>query len=177
PGDEELIGQLLRQVTPPQYYSHSGIMTKNHIEVRHSTASAEWLRDNPAGSFLGNKGTDGLDPTALKYLWPGTVTQSIDQTYYGEWMASPPTTLYGTGNQYKIVGFSFQPNSGNLNTLVNPLVLKPPPFEETPAVRATLHRIADAASAINGHYRFYCYTRPEIALGPEGVAGADAAWA
>lgn len=171
PGGPGLIGQLLRQVTPPQFYSHCGIMSKNHIEVRHSTGSDDWLKDHTAGSFLGHKGTDGFDPTALKYVWPGTVTQSIDNAYYGEWITSPDT------GPYRISDFSFAPDLSNSSTIIYPVVVKPPPFEETATVRRILHRIACAALAISAHYRFYCYTRPEMALGPEGIAGADAGWA
>ncbi|MDQ2844682.1 MAG: hypothetical protein M3Y72_27295 [Acidobacteriota bacterium] len=56
------------------------------------------------GEFLGSKGTDGFDPAALKYLWPGSITQSIDQAYYGQYMNSPE------GKQYKIGTFSFDPD-------------------------------------------------------------------
>ena len=171
PGGPGLVGQLLRQVTPPQFYSHCGIMSKNHIELRHSTGSDDWLKDHPAGSFLGNKGTDGFDPAALKYLWPGTVTQSIDNAYYGEWMTSPDT------GPYRIADFSFAPDLSDSSTIIYPIVVKPNPFDETATVRSTLHAIADAALTIDGHYRFYAYTKPEIALGSEGVAGTDSGWA
>ena len=43
-----MIGQMLQHLTPPQFYSHSGIMSKNHIELRHSTGSEEWLADHLA---------------------------------------------------------------------------------------------------------------------------------
>jgi hypothetical protein len=171
PGGPGVVGQLLRQVQPPQYYSHCGIMTKNHIELRHSTGSEDWLTDHLAGSFLGNKGTDGFDPTALKYLWPGSLTQTIDNAYHGEWVTSPDT------GPYKIAEFSFAPDLSDSSTIMPPVVVKPPPFSETAAVRRTLHRIADEALSINSHYRFYCYTRPELALGPEGVAGPESGWA
>lgn len=173
PGGPGLVGQLLRQVSPPQYYSHCGIMTKNHIELRHSTASDEWLRDNPAGF----KGSDGFESAALKYLWPGTITQTIDDACFGQYLHSPPSTKYPGGNQYKIAKFSFAPYNSNINAIVYPVVIKPPPFDETWDVRLRLHAIAEAALAINGHYRLYCYTKPEIALGPEGIAGTEAGWA
>jgi len=171
PGGPGLVGQLLRQVTPAQFYSHSGIMTKNHIEVTHSTGSDDWLKDHLAGSLFGQKGTEGFDPAALKYLWPGTVTQTIDNAYYGEWITSPDT------GPYRISDFSFAPDLSDFSTIIYPVVVKPTPFDETAAVRGKLHAIADAALAIKGHYRFYCYTKPEISLGPEGVAGADSGWA
>jgi hypothetical protein len=167
PGDQQIIGALLRQVSPPQYYSHSGIVTRNHVEVRHSTGSPEWLVDHPNG-IMGLP-TDGFEPAALKYLWPGTITQSMDQAFYFEWLNSPDT------GPYKIESFSFKPVTSN--TVVYPLVIKPSPFAETPTVRATLHAIAEQALMINGHYRFYCYTDPAMALSPTNVAGAGAGWA
>ena len=166
---QHMIGQLLQHLTPPQYYSHSGIMTKNHIQLRHSTGSEEWLRDHPKGT--GGKPTDGFEPAALKYLWPGTITQSIDNAGYFEWLNSPDH------GPYLIQGFSFDPDTSNSTTVIYPLVVKPPPFHDTPTVRAALHSIANQALNINGHYRFYCYTNPAIALDPGYVAGADAGWA
>jgi hypothetical protein len=166
---QHMIGQLLQHLTPPQYYSHSGIMTKNHIQLRHSTGSEEWLRDHPKG--MGGKPTDGFEPAALKYLWPGTITQTIDHAGYFEWIPSPDH------GPYLIHGFSFDPDISNASTVVYPLVVKPPPFHDTPSVRAALHSIANEALNINGHYRFYCYTDPAIALDPGYVAGADAGWA
>src|SRR5664280_2536931 len=171
PGGPGLVGQLLRQVTPAQFYSHCAIMSKNHIELRHSAGSDDWLKDHLAGSFLGNKGTDGFDPTALKYLWPGSITQTIDNAYHGEWVTSPDT------GPYKIADFSFAPDLSDSSTIIPPVVVKPPPFDETADVRRTLHRIAEEALKIKAHYRFYGYTRPEIALGPAGLAGPDSGWA
>lgn len=169
PGGSGLIGMLLKQVTPPQYYSHSGVMTKNHIQIRHSTASADWLLAHPNG-ILGQP-TDGFEPGALKYQWPGTITQSMDEAFYYQWLTSPDK------GPFKIEAFSFDPETGNGNAIVYPLVVKPSPFADTASVRATLHAVADQALAINGHYRFYCYTDPAIALDPANTAGADAGWA
>ena len=159
-----MVGQMLQHLTPPQFYSHSGIMTKNHIELRHSTASEEWLLDHAQSG-------SGLDPTALKYLWPGTITQAIDKAAYFEWLPSPDK------GSYAIHGFSFLPDTGNVNTIVYPLVVSPPPFAETAQVRLKLHSIANEAVLINGHYRFFCYTAPSIALDPGHVAGPEAGWA
>lgn len=169
PGDQGLIALLLRQVHPPQFYSHSGIMTKNHIEITHSTASKDWLLDHPNG-ILGQP-TDGFEPAALKYQWPGTITQSMDDAFYYQWLTSPDK------GPYKIQAFSFDPATGNANTLVYPLVVKPSPFAETAPVRLDLHAIAEQALSFKGHYRFYCYTDPAMALNPANVAGAEAGWA
>lgn len=166
---QTMIGQLLRQVSPPQYYSHSGIMSKNHIEIRSSTASPEWLATHPQG---GANPTDGFSPAALKHLWPGTITQNVDQAFYTQWLNSPD----GKG-PFPIQSFSFEADPNNRTTLVYPVVVKPPPLDETPHVRLTLHAIAEKAKNINGHYRFYCYTNPAMALEASNVAGPESGWA
>jgi hypothetical protein len=107
----------------------------------------------------------------LKFLWPGTITQKIDQAAYIDWLNSPDK------GPYPLHSFSFDIDDGNRNTLSYPLVVKPPAFDETPEVRLNLHSIANAALAINGHYRFYCYTNPEMALSPSSAAGPEAGWA
>lgn len=52
--------------------------------------------------------------------------------------------------------------------LVEPVVLMPHPSLEAadPRIRTTLHRVADAAGMLNGHYRFYAYTDARVALDP-----------
>lgn len=169
PGGPGLVGQLLQQVHPPQMFSHCGIMTKNHIEVTQSTASEEWILDHPVG--IQGKPTQGFDPNALKYAWPGNVTQEIDHANYGEPMTSPE------GKTYMISMSSLDPNRGGDDTLVYPWVVKPPPQLETIDVRKTLHRIAEAALNIKGHYRFYAYTRPQLAIEPNAPAPTESGWA
>jgi hypothetical protein len=170
PGGSGIIGQLLQQLS--QVFSHCGIMTKNHIEVRHATASEDWLfKHHLAGTSLGHHGSDGFDPVAVKYVWPGTLTQSIDQATHGQYVTAPE------GDAFNISDFSFKPAALSNRVIVNPLVIKPNPFLDTSQVRLKLHAIADQALAINGHYRFYGYTKPEIALDPSGTAGSDAGWA
>ncbi|MBX6371256.1 MAG: carboxypeptidase regulatory-like domain-containing protein [Acidothermus sp.] len=176
PGDSSIIGSLLRQVNPPQKYSHSGIMTRNYDEITHSTASEKWLLDHLAGVL---PGSDGFDPVALKYLWPGVVRQSVDAAINGEDFISPE------GKTYKIDSFSPRAIGVTANDhfeIVPPLVVKPDPLEETSSVRAALHAAAIEAATGAGrptvrsksHYRFYGYTDPLAVLTP---AGADAGWA
>lgn len=54
------------------------------------------------------------------------------------------------------------------NQVIEPIVVKPDPALEAtdPRIRAVLHRIADAAERLHGHYRFYCYTDAQIAFDP-----------
>src|SRR5204863_913757 len=67
--------------------------------------------------------------------------------------------------------------------MIPPLVVKPDPLQETPAIRTALHAIATDARNDAGrpgmkgkyHYRWYCYSDPKIGLNaPEGP---DAGWA
>jgi hypothetical protein len=176
PGGPSIIGQLLHQVDPPQAYSHSGMMTRNFDEITHSTASEERLPKHMSGMV---DGSDGFDPNSLKYVWPGVIRQSVDAAVNGEDFTDPE------GEKWNISSFS--PHAVGLThndnfEIVPPLVVKPDPFEETPAVRAALQ--AAAVEAANGagrpnvrsksHYRFFGYTDPVSILSP---AGADAGWA
>lgn len=64
---------------------------------------------------------------------------------------------------------------------IDQVVVKPPPeFEaRNPSIRQVLHRVATAAEAIDGHYRFFSYTDAGIALDPAmfGPPSGDALWA
>jgi PKD repeat protein len=173
PGGSGLIGQLLRALDPPQWHSHSGIMTRNYDEVTHSTASEERIANQA--------GTDGVVPNILKYGWPGVVAQSVEDAIHGEPFVDPEF-----GDTYQI--HSFSPHSIGVShndqfVVVPPLVVKPDPLQETPAVRAALHAVAaDARSGAGrpnvhskSHYRFFCYTDPTIGL--SSTAPANSGWA
>ena len=169
PGGSGIIGQLLSQLS--QKYSHCGIMTKNHVELIHSTASQDWLLDNKKKHMSGIEGVLGFYQSTLTYLWPGTVKQSIDQAIHGSDFPSPE------GKVYQIADFSFKPASLSDRVIVNPLVIKPNPFFDTHEVRLKLHSIAEEALKIKSHYRLFCYTKADIALSPAGTAGPEAGWA
>jgi len=167
PGGNGAIGGLLKQVSPPQVYSHSGIMINNYYRLRHSTASEDWLEDAAAGTAVtGDKGTEGLDPDKLKYAWPGTIDQSIEEAFNGSYLNDPDglTDENGDVKRYKIKAFSNETKYVENIGLVEPVVVKPDPLVEAelPQVREWLHRVADSARQVNGHYRFYCYTNADI---------------
>lgn len=185
PGDNGLIGELLRQVTPPQRYSHSGIMTGNHTEVTHCTASEKRYRDYPVGTRPLSSDpapTDGFRPDVVRYGWPGVVTQTVENAVHGEPMVDPETSSLPADQQrhYQIAGFNVTPSGvdvGGSWVLIPPLVVKPDPLVETAEVRQQLHAVADEArsNAGKGHYRFFCYTDPTI--GKTTVAPPEAKWA
>lgn len=101
-GSAGMIGGLLSQIDPAQYFSHMAIMTKDKVELRHATASSERLQKFPhragtegdAGislSFvppLGDTPTDGFQEAPLRYGWPGTITQTVEKAYL-TWLNRP----------------------------------------------------------------------------------------
>jgi hypothetical protein len=180
PGGDGIIGGLMLRVSPPQLYSHSGIMTRNFDEIAHSTGSQDRLMDHRVG--LISDGSDGFDPEVLKWMWPGAIRQSVQCSVEGEDFPDPEYP----GKTYRISAFGRQTIGITHNdqmVMIPPLVLKPDPLQETPQVRATLHAIADAARADSGtpgvrgayHYRFFCYTDPTIGL--DDNHGPESGWA
>jgi hypothetical protein len=187
PGGNGIIGGLLAHVEPLQRYAHCGIMTKNYVELSHSTASPDWLRDHargvdPLGSTGSIQPTDGFEPNALRFQWPGGVTQSIDAAYGGSEFMSPE------GKKYRIAAFNLT-EKAFLNgqwTIIPPLVIKPHPIAEynDPNLRKRLHRVADEVKKFcvtekdtedgkqsKTHYRFFCYTNAALALETAPVNG------
>ena len=180
PGSGGPILGVLRHVSPPQVFSHSAIMIENYYTVRHSTGSEAWLKDHASDSFTAS-GSDGLDPESLQYLWPGTIDQTAENAMSGEPFPDPDgrTNEFGDVRTYSLSAMK----SGGLdpaNEIVDPLVVKPDPILEAEHdwIRANLHRVADAAKDIQGHYRFYAYTNAEICAEETGshLAPARAGW-
>lgn len=189
-GADNLIGALLRSLNPPQYHSHSGLMTQNYYEITHCTASPERL--TASGNLTGIGGAGGIKPDILQYAWPGSITQTVDNAITGERWNDP---LDPSGNtNYKIAGFNPEPlgiqNSSNEFVLVYPMVVKPLPENEATA-RPVLRKAAELARSkgarvdANGnltqkggaYYCFYCYTKPEVSAKFADPAAAGAGWA
>ena len=199
PGGDGMIGGLLAQVDPAQRYAHSLICTRNRTEVSHATASPAWLKASHTGSLWSPPfdtepaPSDGFTPAALKYLWPGGITQTAEEAFAGSEFTAPD------GARYHIPGLAgpgFAKFSGSFE-VIPPLVVKPHSLQETPRIRADLHRVADIvrSKCVTGgdtaagrqsqiHYRFLCYTDDGIATrvdpatgAPVGGAPVDASWA
>ncbi|UCE50525.1 MAG: hypothetical protein JSW47_10250 [Phycisphaerales bacterium] len=180
PGSGGPILGVLRHVSPPQTYSHSAIMIENYYKIRHSTASEDWLADQGSDSFT-LSGSDGIDPKSLKYIWPGTIDQTAENAMEGEWFQDPDgkTDEFGDIRRYSLNAVT----NGGLdpgNEIIDPLVLKPNPLKELEHewVRPNLHRVADAAKKILGHYRFYAFTDAAICDEVTGdyVAPTQSGW-
>jgi hypothetical protein len=186
-GNGDLIAALFSVLTPPQTHSHSGMMTADYAEITHNTAAQ--------GRYTGSLTTDvlgiptGVQPAALQYGWPGSLTQSIDDATNTVYLADPGGTTYSLS--------SFDTDQqGDPFSLIYPLVVKPLPEHEE-AVRATLRKAADIARSKGAqyepggtknkpstlkqkgacYYSFYAYTIPQLSAGFTQPAPADAGWA
>lgn len=182
PGGMGPIGGLLRQLVPPQKYSHCGIMTRNYDQITNSTCSEERIEAYPVGTdpTTGEPAaTDGHRPDIVKYGWPGVVTQSVDASIHGftvldavrqgGLMLDPETANLEEKDRKWYSISSFSPHNefmeiGKEWQIVPPLVVKPDPMKETSELRRKLHEVADDALSQTGksHYRFFCYTDPTI---------------
>jgi hypothetical protein len=193
-GPGGMIGGLLSQINPPQYFSHMGIMTADEVEVRQATAVGDRVEKFYNGSILGlaEAPTDGIQEKALRFLWPGTVTQAAERAYQ-IWHGRAHNVGNGqdalgnkvlddawkvkdneSGESFFVDSLSFGPvrmlvrNELMVDewTTVYPLVVKPCPLLEAadPRIRPALHRVADAAKELRGHYRFFGYTHAAAGL-------------
>lgn len=175
PGGNGLIGGLLTHVSYPQRYSHCGIMTRNHDEITHCTASDDRIQDYPVGSVVtdGPEPTHGFRPDVVRYAWPGVITQTVENAVTGEQVTDPES--------HKSYNFQDFNSSGEGATIagswqiIPPLAVSVDPMLETMEMRERLYKIADDAAAQAGkfHYRFFGYTDPTMTA----PAPADAHWA
>ena len=186
-GPGGMIGGLLSQINPPQYYSHMGIMTADEVEIRQAAAVGDRVEKFYNGSILGlsEAPTDGIQENALRFLWPGTLTQSAEQAYQiwhglghnvGDGLDALGNKILDdawkikdneSGESFFVSNLTFGPVRmvvRDVWTNVYPLVVKPCPLLETPAVRAALNRVADAAKELRGYYSFFVYTRADAGL-------------
>jgi len=179
-GDNSLVDAMFSQLNPPQLYGHSGIMTRNYDQITHCTASQSRLEAHTVSGTLGG-GDEGFDPDALKYAWPGTITQTVDQAVNGQMITDPSSS---TNQQYQFQSFNGTPSNieiGSAWVLIPPLVVKPDPVLETSDVRKLLTEVADDAYGNTGkfHYRFYCFTDPatQNLTAPSSGLSASSTWA
>lgn len=79
------IGALLAALVPAQHFTHMGIVTRDRVELRHCTGSKDFLEEHPypagPGTVSHDNPTDGFSEFAVRYGWPGTVTQSVELAY------------------------------------------------------------------------------------------------
>jgi hypothetical protein len=81
-GPSGMIGALLAALTPPQDYSHCGlILDDDGTTVRHCTTLDDHVELFPQGSIAGIDvplPVDGFKESAVRFGWPGTLTQRIE---------------------------------------------------------------------------------------------------
>ncbi len=165
-----MIGGLLRHVSPPQRFSHSGIITTNFREVRHSTASEQRYKDHYITHLPPSSGT-GFDPNFLKFGWPGTITETVDDAYEGRDRFDPDD------HRYFLQSFNKDPAYCPQDTAsIFPTIVKPPPQYDA-AMRPQLEKIADEVKNIHGHYRFFVYSQARVITDPAFIPPPAVAWA
>jgi hypothetical protein len=129
---------------------------------------------NPQGDYV------VLNPDVTPLPPPGPNAPEADHNEY--WRQRKffdpeyPNDAYSIHNFPKAA--AYRPAS---DRVIEGQVVKPAPKLEAadPRIRGVLHRIADASTTIDGHYRFYCYTDARIAFDPAklGPPAGDAIWA
>jgi hypothetical protein len=171
----DMIADLLSSIG--QTYSHSMTISKNHVEIRHSTAS----EDRMIGSV--NFASESLDSSKLQYGFPGTYglqAYSVDQMING--YCAPELDPSVTSGFTCSGGWQM---SGNLHEnpsqcsadlpVVYPLVVRPPPTATTAQAQVVDQVGVQAATDVTGHYRFFMYSHAdEYAPATSGPAWANA---
>lgn len=192
------VSSLLREVG--QSYSHSGLML-DPFTVRHSTGSERWLMRFPDGGDwqplfdlfdATGEPLDGLQGDALRFLWPGTITQGVRDALYGAYVLDTEIT----GEEYWISAFDVDGRSCDEDLPKNPPMLikqriAPEARQGDAAwsdaeVDALRRDVADAMEEIDGHYRFGVYTNAATPVpapddlewlpGSEGTVCSQAIW-
>jgi hypothetical protein len=187
-----VIGGLLHQLNPPQHFTHMGIMVADNTLIRHCPAAEDQLTSPEyytgsidVGPFSQPAPTDGLNRDHLKYGWPGTITQSVEQAYYADrYGGNLPGNIAYSGDVLpdpdSKAGTPHRINALGFNTVFDndveypPLIVQPchnllalRSQEEQAIILGALHRVADAALQIYAHYRFYSYTNGQIGGNPD----------
>ena len=82
------IGALLAALDPPQHYTHCGIFVDDGYHVRHVTMMRKFGSGDEIfyrGSILGQPApTSGFDDDAVRFGWPGTITQSVEEAWVSD---------------------------------------------------------------------------------------------
>ena len=156
-----LIGELLRQLSPAQRFSHTGVFVQSQDRIRHSTAAEARIAAGAGAS---------LNERNLRYPQPGVLTQSVAGAYAGEvWRDAD-------GGTYELHSFSDEVAFCNGDAdPTSPLLVRWTHEEsDEPDVGSLVQWSRDIA----GHYRFFAYSEGKIGMDPDyddplGLPGAD----
>jgi hypothetical protein len=115
--------------------------------------------------------TDGFDERALRYGWPGPLTQSVREAFV-DGSAKAPDGSWQWANM-----FNAHPSvcGDTSKELAYPLVLHPP-VEAEAATRLRLQQAADLSKTVDGHYRFFAYSRGDIIKDMSHSPTVNALW-
>ena len=195
-----VIGSLLAALTPPQHFTHMGIFVSED-EIRHCTFVQSRLSDKAymTGTLSLSFGlvvingvntpvvpplvldfkpapTNGFATAAVRFGWPGTITQKVDDAIYGDLFGDEwPTCSFldvehpTPGTTFPVHELSFFPveipDPGGGFRMLPALLVKPCTADGTGwFLRQTAWQVADAAQDISGHYRFFGYSDASIAI-------------
>lgn len=156
-----IVGTMLKNLSPTQFYSHVGIMSEDRKRVFSATTPENRGQAFPNDGDNSNFPGDGFDGDVLKFGWPGGIDQSINEALFGGYYEDP------VGNTFFMGPFQVNvrrcEDDGVIRNIA-PAVLKPSP-EYDALVRPTLHELVDEAMSPSflTHYRFFSYTDATIA--------------
>lgn len=162
-----VVGEMLKILR--QRYVHTGIMTKNYVEIAHSTSTDRRAANEAHLNYLPSP---HIEARVLRYGWPGAIRADVGSAFSRLELPDPD------GDIYALSDFGTEP-AGCPGTIVPPLVVKPPPALAQ-SVRPKLQEAADIAREHStpidqwtandktgtGNYRFYAYSDGAIALNP-----------
>ncbi len=182
----DMIADLLKSVQ--QEYSHSMTVSKNQVEIRHSTASEDRMvatvNKSIGGGIVGGPSAP-IDPDTLRFGFPGTdgtTAYSVDEMVNGYCVPAPSGDTHsncsigsnpGTPG-WKVFG-SLHPDPLRCTSdvdIVYPVVIRPPPDATQEQLQAVTP-VGDQAKQITGHYRFYMYSRGDL----HSTATSGPSWA
>jgi hypothetical protein len=145
-----IVGDILRNVEPKQFYTHEAIMTSNYYDLAHSTFNQERIESSvqaPGEHVNGN---------LLKFGWPGTLNESVLTAFGINTIPDPDNVPRTFRTFHPALSFCDKDESGS-----PPILLRPPPASEA-AIRPLLRAAADIAAGFPSHYRLFGFTEANI---------------
>lgn len=192
---------MLGALEPRERYSHMGIFIEDGTAIRYCTASEDVLKRFPhkadnvvanasraiAPDSLNEAPTDGFEENHLRFLWPGTITQSIEAAYLSARSSGDEATPHMVHNaeldeDFRIAALTFKPEpipaDGSV-TLVHPMLVKTCLTgnflsAQHQALLDARARIVRYVKDMRCHYRFFSYIRADIGLAEDGPAMFEA---
>lgn len=150
------VGAMLSALSPSQYYTHTGIMIGHYEYLRHATSVSDRYATE-TNLHLGSTGS-WIEENVLKYGWPGSISETVQDAYVGNPQRSDPDGLYFP--EFHAFESEITRCGDENSPIVAPRVLKPLPGTGDTG-RAPLYAAADMVesdSLPQAHYRFFAYS-------------------